>query len=189
MKGDLGRRRGWPVDRRCRTAPDRRRPRRRRLRPLPRASATAGSPPARVPTWRARAPRRRGPPGREAGREGEPHIMALAYFSLGERAEEDVRENLMHYYAWLGEDVAGMIVDNAAKDADAVKRYLAAYEEARLRRAGLLPQLRRPAPGRPPGRRRRSLVRSMRCQLTTPRRGTCAAPPRRRSVLPPQPRR
>jgi alkanesulfonate monooxygenase SsuD/methylene tetrahydromethanopterin reductase-like flavin-dependent oxidoreductase (luciferase family) len=66
----------------------------------------------------------------EAGKEGEPHTMALAYFSLGDRAEEDVRDNLMHYYAWLGEDIAKMIADGAAKDADAVKQYLAAYEEA-----------------------------------------------------------
>lgn len=66
---------------------------------------------------------------REAGREGEPHIMALAYFSLGERAEEDVRENLMNYYAWLGEDIARMIGDSAAKDAETVSQYVAAYEE------------------------------------------------------------
>lgn len=66
----------------------------------------------------------------DAGREGEPHLMALAYFSLGERAEEDVRENLMDYYAWLGEDIAGMIAGGAAKDAETVKRYLTAYEEA-----------------------------------------------------------
>lgn len=66
---------------------------------------------------------------REAGREAEPHVMALAYFSLGERAEEDVRENLMDYYAWLGEDIARMIGDSAARDADAVRRYVADYEE------------------------------------------------------------
>lgn len=65
----------------------------------------------------------------EAGREGEPHLMALAYFSLGDRAEEDVREGLMHYYAWLGDEVAAMIAGSAAKDADAVKRYVVAYEE------------------------------------------------------------
>jgi alkanesulfonate monooxygenase SsuD/methylene tetrahydromethanopterin reductase-like flavin-dependent oxidoreductase (luciferase family) len=65
----------------------------------------------------------------EAGRDGVPHLMALAYFSLGERAEEDLRENLMHYYAWLGEDVAGMIAGSAAKDADAVAQYVSAYEE------------------------------------------------------------
>jgi alkanesulfonate monooxygenase SsuD/methylene tetrahydromethanopterin reductase-like flavin-dependent oxidoreductase (luciferase family) len=66
---------------------------------------------------------------REAGREGEPHIMALAYFSLGERAEENVRENLMDYYAWLGEDVAGMIAGGAAKDAEAVAQYVSTYAD------------------------------------------------------------
>ncbi len=66
---------------------------------------------------------------REAGREGEPHVMALAYFSLGERAEENVRESLMDYYAWLGEDIARMIGDSAAKDAEKVAEYVAAYEE------------------------------------------------------------
>jgi alkanesulfonate monooxygenase SsuD/methylene tetrahydromethanopterin reductase-like flavin-dependent oxidoreductase (luciferase family) len=65
-----------------------------------------------------------------AGRDGEPHLMALAYFSLGDRAEQDVRDNLMHYYAWLGEDVAAMIGGSAAKDAGTVERYIAAYEEA-----------------------------------------------------------
>lgn len=66
----------------------------------------------------------------EAGREGEPHLMALAYFSLGDCAEEDARDNLAHYYAWLGEDIANMIVGSAAKDAETVKQYLDAYEEA-----------------------------------------------------------
>ncbi len=65
----------------------------------------------------------------EAGREGAPHIMALAYFSLGDRAELDVRDNLMDYYAWLGEDVAKMIGDSAAQDPETVARYIAAYEE------------------------------------------------------------
>lgn len=65
-----------------------------------------------------------------AGRDGEPHIMALAYFSLGERSEEDLRDNLMDYYAWLGEDIARMIADSAAKDADMVKQQLTAYADA-----------------------------------------------------------
>jgi alkanesulfonate monooxygenase SsuD/methylene tetrahydromethanopterin reductase-like flavin-dependent oxidoreductase (luciferase family) len=66
---------------------------------------------------------------REAGREGEPHIMALAYFSLGERAEENLRENLMDYYAWLGEEVARMIAGGAAKDAETVAQYVSTYED------------------------------------------------------------
>jgi alkanesulfonate monooxygenase SsuD/methylene tetrahydromethanopterin reductase-like flavin-dependent oxidoreductase (luciferase family) len=65
----------------------------------------------------------------EAGRDGEPHLMALAYFSLGERAEEDLREGLMDYYAWLGEEIAAMIAGAAAKDADTVEQYAATYEE------------------------------------------------------------
>jgi alkanesulfonate monooxygenase SsuD/methylene tetrahydromethanopterin reductase-like flavin-dependent oxidoreductase (luciferase family) len=66
----------------------------------------------------------------DAGRDGGPHTMALAYFSLGERAEEDAQASLGDYYAWLGEDVAGMIVSGAAKDAASVRRYLTSYEEA-----------------------------------------------------------
>lgn len=66
----------------------------------------------------------------DAGRDGEPHLMALAYFSLGERAEEDIRASLMDYYAWLGEEIASMIAGSAAKDDDTVKQYLAAYEDA-----------------------------------------------------------
>jgi alkanesulfonate monooxygenase SsuD/methylene tetrahydromethanopterin reductase-like flavin-dependent oxidoreductase (luciferase family) len=66
----------------------------------------------------------------EAGRDGDPHLMALAYFSLGDRAEEDIRDGLMDYYAWLGEEIAAMIAGSAAKDAETVKQYLAAYEDA-----------------------------------------------------------
>jgi alkanesulfonate monooxygenase SsuD/methylene tetrahydromethanopterin reductase-like flavin-dependent oxidoreductase (luciferase family) len=66
----------------------------------------------------------------EAGRDDEPHLMALAYFSLGENAEQDARASLGDYYAWLGEEVAGMIVSGAAKDAGAVGQAISAYEEA-----------------------------------------------------------
>jgi hypothetical protein len=34
-----------------------------------------------------------------------------------------------HYYAWLGEEIAAMMVGGGAKDADGVRKYLAAYEE------------------------------------------------------------
>jgi alkanesulfonate monooxygenase SsuD/methylene tetrahydromethanopterin reductase-like flavin-dependent oxidoreductase (luciferase family) len=66
----------------------------------------------------------------EAGRPGEPRLQALAYFALGPTAEEDARTSLGHYYAWLGKEVAGSIVAAAAKDAEAVRRYLAQYEDA-----------------------------------------------------------
>lgn len=65
-----------------------------------------------------------------AGREGAPRLLALAYFSLGEDAEADAVRYLADYYAWLGEDVAGMIVSGAAKDPAAVVQTVSAYEEA-----------------------------------------------------------
>ena len=66
----------------------------------------------------------------EAGRQGEPRTMALAYFSLGDEAEADARANLADYYAWLGEQVAEFIVSAAARDAESVRQSLAAYEAA-----------------------------------------------------------
>jgi len=66
----------------------------------------------------------------EAGRTGEPRTQALAYFSLGDRAEEDARAYLSDYYAWLGEEVAGYLIAGAAKDVETVRQYIAAYEDA-----------------------------------------------------------
>ncbi len=62
--------------------------------------------------------------------EDQPWLQALAYFALGDDPVGDAEASLGHYYAWLGEEIAGMIVGAAAKDADGVRQYLAAYEEA-----------------------------------------------------------
>lgn len=66
----------------------------------------------------------------QAGREGQPRTMALAYFSLGERAAEDANEYLTHYYAFLGEETAGYIASSAVQDAETVQQYLSAFEQA-----------------------------------------------------------
>jgi alkanesulfonate monooxygenase SsuD/methylene tetrahydromethanopterin reductase-like flavin-dependent oxidoreductase (luciferase family) len=66
---------------------------------------------------------------RAAGRDGAPRTMALFYFSLGDRAEEEAREDLGDYYAYVGE-YAEMIIQGAAKDEDRVRQYLAAFEQA-----------------------------------------------------------
>ena len=63
------------------------------------------------------------------GREGEPRRVALFYFALGEGAEEAAREDLGHYYAWLG-DYAEEIVQSAATDEDTISAYLSAFEDA-----------------------------------------------------------
>src|SRR5512133_2310289 len=64
------------------------------------------------------------------GREGIPYKMALFYFGLGEGAKEHAREDLTDYYDWLGEETANQIVESAATDADTIKSYLSAFEEA-----------------------------------------------------------
>lgn len=66
----------------------------------------------------------------EEGRDGKPYIGALGYFSLGDRAEEDARSYLGHYYAAMGEDTANMIAGSAAKDAETVKGYIDAFTQA-----------------------------------------------------------
>jgi alkanesulfonate monooxygenase SsuD/methylene tetrahydromethanopterin reductase-like flavin-dependent oxidoreductase (luciferase family) len=66
----------------------------------------------------------------EAGRDGQPRIAALAYYALGEGAEEAAQKDLKHYYAPLGEEVANQIVASAATDEDTVRQYIQAFEEA-----------------------------------------------------------
>jgi alkanesulfonate monooxygenase SsuD/methylene tetrahydromethanopterin reductase-like flavin-dependent oxidoreductase (luciferase family) len=66
----------------------------------------------------------------DAGREGEPRLMGLAYFALGDNAEADADAYLTDYYAWLGEETAGYIAGSAAKDAETVRQYVAAFADA-----------------------------------------------------------
>jgi alkanesulfonate monooxygenase SsuD/methylene tetrahydromethanopterin reductase-like flavin-dependent oxidoreductase (luciferase family) len=64
-----------------------------------------------------------------AGREGTPRTMALAYFALGDDAQQAADRYLHDYYAFLG-DVADMIVSSAATDADTVNQYVQAFSDA-----------------------------------------------------------
>jgi alkanesulfonate monooxygenase SsuD/methylene tetrahydromethanopterin reductase-like flavin-dependent oxidoreductase (luciferase family) len=66
----------------------------------------------------------------DASREAQPRAVALAYFGLGPNAEERAGEDLSHYYAWLGEELAGMIIDSTATDEDTVKGYVEAFAQA-----------------------------------------------------------
>jgi hypothetical protein len=51
------------------------------------------------------------------------------YFALGGGAQEAAQHSLGTYYAFLG-DYAEQIVKSAATDADTLKGYLSAFEEA-----------------------------------------------------------
>jgi len=65
----------------------------------------------------------------DAGRSGQPRLAALAYFSLGDDAEEASREYLKHYYAFTG-DYAGMIADGALRTPEAIRAAVDAFAEA-----------------------------------------------------------
>jgi alkanesulfonate monooxygenase SsuD/methylene tetrahydromethanopterin reductase-like flavin-dependent oxidoreductase (luciferase family) len=75
----------------------------------------------------------------QAGRSEAPQNAALAYYSLGERAEEEAQAYLTDYYAWLGDEVAGYIVDSAAKDPETVKQHVSAFESAGCQELFLFP--------------------------------------------------
>ena len=66
---------------------------------------------------------------KDAGREGTPKASSLAYFGLGDTAEDDARKNIGDYYAWLG-DYAEAIVGSVAKSEEMVKGYAQAFSEA-----------------------------------------------------------
>lgn len=101
----------------------------------------AGAPPDQFAEWRQGFERA----WSEAGRSEPPRNAALAYYSLGDRAEEDARSYLTDYYAWLGEGVADFIAGSAAKDPDTVKQYLSAFEAAGCQELFLFPSSSDPA--------------------------------------------
>ena len=58
--------------------------------------------------------------------------------------DADASGYLGHYYAWLGEEIAAMIVSGAAKSEEAVRGQIAAYEEAGCDELILFPSSRDP---------------------------------------------
>lgn len=65
----------------------------------------------------------------DAGRDGAPRIVALAYFGLGD-TEQESRSNILDYYQRMGEDTAQMIADSAMRSVDAITGALQAFEDA-----------------------------------------------------------
>jgi alkanesulfonate monooxygenase SsuD/methylene tetrahydromethanopterin reductase-like flavin-dependent oxidoreductase (luciferase family) len=64
----------------------------------------------------------------EAGREGEPRLVALSYFALGPNAEEGATRYLKDYYGFLGEWADG-IAQAAPKAPEALKGIAASFED------------------------------------------------------------
>src|SRR4051794_28187904 len=64
-----------------------------------------------------------------AGRDGEPRVMSLGYFALGDRAGDAAQSYLRDYYAFVGE-YAGAVADGALTDPAAVKEAIEAFAAA-----------------------------------------------------------
>lgn len=65
---------------------------------------------------------------REAGREGEPRLAALVYYSLGDEVEQDSRAYLLDYYAFLGDWAEG-IAGGALRTPEAIRDTIRAFED------------------------------------------------------------
>jgi alkanesulfonate monooxygenase SsuD/methylene tetrahydromethanopterin reductase-like flavin-dependent oxidoreductase (luciferase family) len=65
----------------------------------------------------------------EAGGTGQPRVLALAYFSLGEEHTDESLRNLRTYYGFLGDWAEG-IASGASRTPEAVRATAAAFEEA-----------------------------------------------------------
>lgn len=64
----------------------------------------------------------------DAGREGAPRIVVLAYYSLGDTTEES-RRYLLDYYEPMGSETAEMIAGSAMRSADAITGAVAAFAD------------------------------------------------------------
>jgi len=65
----------------------------------------------------------------DAGRDGEPRLVHLAYFSLGAQAHEDALRYLTDYYAFLG-DFAKPIAAGALTQRDQVRKAIDDFADA-----------------------------------------------------------
>jgi alkanesulfonate monooxygenase SsuD/methylene tetrahydromethanopterin reductase-like flavin-dependent oxidoreductase (luciferase family) len=67
---------------------------------------------------------------RDAGREGRPRKLSLAYYALGDGAREQADSYVHDYYGWLGEDAAGWVASITAVGKEMVADYVDAFGEA-----------------------------------------------------------
>jgi alkanesulfonate monooxygenase SsuD/methylene tetrahydromethanopterin reductase-like flavin-dependent oxidoreductase (luciferase family) len=66
---------------------------------------------------------------REAGRRGEPRIVALAYFGMGPGTEERSAQTILDYYSYLGDAAKGFAA-SIPRGADAVRDTMRRFEDA-----------------------------------------------------------
>jgi alkanesulfonate monooxygenase SsuD/methylene tetrahydromethanopterin reductase-like flavin-dependent oxidoreductase (luciferase family) len=66
---------------------------------------------------------------KDAGRQGEPRIVALSYFSIQDEKAEESKANLRDYYAFLGEWVDA-IVEGTPRGPDAIRDTVKRFADA-----------------------------------------------------------
>lgn len=65
---------------------------------------------------------------KQGGRDGEPRLVALVYFGLGD-TEERSRAYLRDYYGPMGEDTANMIADSALRSPEAITATIQGFRD------------------------------------------------------------
>lgn len=65
---------------------------------------------------------------KQGGRDGEPRLVALAYFGLGD-TEERSRAYLRDYYGPAGEDTANMVADSALRSPEAITATIQGFRD------------------------------------------------------------
>jgi alkanesulfonate monooxygenase SsuD/methylene tetrahydromethanopterin reductase-like flavin-dependent oxidoreductase (luciferase family) len=88
-------------------------------------STIGGAPPDQVRPWVSRVR----DAWRQSDRTGEPRIVALAYYSLGDDARDASLAYLRHYYGFLG-GYAERLASSALRSAEAITDAVALYEAA-----------------------------------------------------------
>ena len=68
---------------------------------------------------------------KDAGRTGQPRIVALTYYSMLEDRTDESRANLLDYYAYLGE-WAEKIADGTPRGREAVREAVSRFEDAEV---------------------------------------------------------
>lgn len=67
---------------------------------------------------------------REGGRQGDPRLIALCYFALGDHARETADAYLGTYYGFLGDQVVGMISGSAVVTPEMAVQYRDGFAQA-----------------------------------------------------------
>ena len=67
---------------------------------------------------------------KNSGRAGEPKIIALSYFSLGDEFTDASKRYILRYYAYLGENAKGFAEHGVPRSPQAIKEKMAQFEEA-----------------------------------------------------------